>query len=114
MPRPRVAVKLDMRGVDATAAMVERVGENAYRQEATLYGIGVQVAASITRVPVDTGRLSESFKVLKNSAHFFIVGSDVPYSRYVREGTSHNKAKPFRVPPFARRASEILSRSIVQ
>jgi hypothetical protein len=114
MPRPRVVVKCQVSGIDRTAAMIQRVGDRAHLQITTLEGIGNDVAQSISRVPVKSGDLAQSIKVLKVTGYFFVVGSDLKYSRYVREGTTRSKPHPYRVPPFARKAAEILSSRIIR
>jgi len=108
-------VKIDLSGADEMEAAIARVGDQAHRQQATMRAIADTVAEQTTRIPVGkTGNLSRSIKYLAGSGYFFAVGSDIPYSRYVREGTVRSKPHQYRVPRFAREAAEILSSRIIR
>ena len=64
----------------------------------------IQGAQSI--VPVRTGRLRDSIRVLQKSADFIIVGSDIEYAADVEFGTFRMEARPYMSPQADRLPSE--------
>jgi hypothetical protein len=51
----------------------------------------------INGIPVDTGRLERSVKVLRATNDGFDIGTDVSYARYVFAGTKYVEARPPRI-----------------
>ena len=72
--------------------------QNALPQslEATLVRVAeesIQVAKDT--VPVDTGTLQRSIRVLERGPNYVIIGSDVEYALYVELGTYKMQAQPY-------------------
>jgi len=70
-------------------------------------GAGYGVERAMIYVPVDTGKLRYSIKVIDNDSF----GSDVRYSGYVETGTWRTRAQPY-MEPAARDVAEAMPKII--
>ncbi len=108
------SVSVTARGVPQAAGQLERMGTNALRQEPTMTDAGRNTARRVSGVPVRTGRLAASVELLDADDYGFVVGSRVPYARFVFRGTKYMSAQPPRVPSdTGKRTAYALSRGIV-
>jgi hypothetical protein len=83
-----VSVRVDTSEADR---MFERLAANASR--ARLAAVDVARASRVTGIPVDTGRLAASPRVVETDNGAEIV-TDVPYARFVFGGTRFMPASP--------------------
>jgi hypothetical protein len=81
-------------------AMLDRISRNAEHVTPALERVGRAGAATVTGIPVDTGRLAASPRARTEGDEVLIV-SDVPYARYVFNGTKYVPARPPNVHPEA-------------
>jgi hypothetical protein len=93
-----VSVRVTTTGDKAAAATLSRVGAAAFEQAPVMASAARRTARGVRGIPVDTGRLAASPEVLDSGPFGFVVGSRVPYARYVFHGTRYMAARPPRVP----------------
>ena len=77
---------------------LNRMQSNGLSQavEATLLKIAeqaIEIAKSI--VPVDTGRLRDSIRILEQGQNYVVIGSDVEYAIAIEFGTYKMAAQPY-------------------
>jgi hypothetical protein len=103
MPRPRARLNIREKGVAAAVAHLEEVGVAAHEARPTMEDLARDAANAISRVPSDTGRLSDSLRdnageqYKRVTPYGYDVGTTVPYARFVFRGTGKMKARPPRV-----------------
>jgi hypothetical protein len=90
------------------------MGMRAEAQAPTMKAAARDTARKVKGIPVDTGRLSASVEVISADNDGFVVGSKVPYAKFVFGGTRYVKARPPDVPSdVGSRTSYALMRGIV-
>ena len=94
-----MASAVSVSGDKAAAAQLEATGKRATSQRQVLADVARKTAKAITGIPVDTGRLEDSIAPLWVNDSGFAVGTRVPYSRYVFNGTRYMAAQPPSIPP---------------
>lgn len=94
---------VDVEGAREAAAHVQHIGERATHQRETFKREAEHAAGQITGVPVATGRLArgtgkppEGFADATNGG--YVIGTTVPYARFVFKGTSVMPARPPKLP----------------
>jgi hypothetical protein len=94
---------VQVEGAREAAAHVQRIGTRATHQRTTFQREADHASRQITGVPVDTGRLQrgtgkppEGFADATD--HGYVIGTTVPYARFVFRGTSVMPARPPKVP----------------
>jgi hypothetical protein len=88
-----MVLRVDVDASDASRmfANLERLADDFSQ---TLQHEGQAAAASITGIPVRTGRLAASPKVGPVTEHSARIVSDTPYAKFIFRGTKHIEARP--------------------
>jgi hypothetical protein len=90
--KPEVSVQ----GATETARRLNAAGNESVSQAEVMRNVGERTRRGLRGVPVDTGTLAGSIDVV--SGNFgFVVGTRVPYARFVFAGTRNMPAQPPRV-----------------
>jgi hypothetical protein len=110
-----MAASVSVSGDDATAAKLHRIGRAARNQAPVMAEAGRKAARGVRVTARDTGALAGSIVVIDSGDWGFVLGSHVPYARYVFKGTRYVDAQPPKLPPSMERdTADALSRSIVR
>jgi HK97 gp10 family phage protein len=91
-------------GFDKMQAYIESLPEFVQKSADVLMAKGADLMREEAQaiVPVRTGRLQRSVKVVRIESCFYLVGSDVEYAGFVEFGTSRMRAQPFLRPAWDR------------
>jgi hypothetical protein len=93
---------ITVKGDDAAMRKLRATGARALRQRETFEAEARYAQRQLQGVPVKTGRLERSVKggseTLRDvTDRGYVIGSKVPYARFVFGGTKHMAARPPRV-----------------
>lgn len=94
---PGVSVYLDSKKTESVLGKLVKIGDESLPTEvkALQAGATTVVNAAKRRVPKKTGTLSRSIHQETDGDKAVLVGTDVTYARYVEEGTSKMKGRPY-------------------
>jgi hypothetical protein len=110
-----MAQAVSVQGDRAAALRLHRVGTAAQAQAPTMAKLGHDAARRVTGIPSDTGTLAKSIEVIASGDWGYVLGSKVPYARYVFRGTKYVDARPPRIPgDIQRRAANAIGDDITR
>jgi hypothetical protein len=94
---------VDVVGEDKAARMLHGMGRRALDQSNAMRQAGRSTQRSISGIPVATGRLERGTRggpesTLDVDATGYVIGTKVPYARFVFYGTKYMRARPPKVP----------------
>jgi hypothetical protein len=94
---------VDVIGATETQRRLRRIGTRGLDQSDVIADSARATQRSIEGVPVRTGRLDRSVhggrdSYMESSAGGYVIGSSMPYARFVFRGTRHMRAQPPRIP----------------
>lgn len=104
---------LDVKGIREAQNILNQYvgGLDKFTEKNFKEGGKVIVQSASSKTPIDTGRLVSNNKILKVNSKHLTVGNTAPYAKFVHDGTSRMRARPFyreAIETFTRRFPQLM------